>query len=292
MHAAAPRTLSPSVAPSWPVLQAPADWRHLDFISDLHLQASEPATFGAWKDYMQTTPADAVFVLGDLFEVWIGDDVVTSATTGPDQVPGFEARCAQVLHAASQRLAIFFMHGNRDFLLGATFARKCGMTLLDDPTVLDFAGQRWLLSHGDALCLDDTDYMKFRAEVRSVPWQQEFLAQPLAKRQEVARGLRIQSEARKRSGTTYADLDEPSVCAWLRAAHARTLIHGHTHKPADHTLPHGLRRITLSDWDAAAKPPRTEILRLSATAPDQGTASHQGDPGGTLQRLAAHQIRV
>ena len=295
MHPAAPRTLSPSEVPSWPVLQAPADWRHLDFISDLHLQASEPATFCVWQAYMQTTPADAVFILGDLFEVWIGDDVVTQPTTGPDQVAGFETRCAQVLHAASQRLAIFFLHGNRDFLLGAAFARSCGMTLLDDPTVLDFAGQRWLLSHGDALCLDDTDYMKFRAQVRSVPWQQDFLAQPLAQRQEVARALRTQSEARKRSGATYADLDEPAVCDWLRAAHAGTLIHGHTHKPADHTLPHGLRRITLSDWDAAATPPRAEVLRLSAAAPDQGQQGHsdqQGDQGCTLERLAAHQFRV
>ena len=224
--------------------------------------------------------------------MWIGDDVVTSATTGPDQAPGFEARCAQVLHAASQRLAIFFLHGNRDFLLGAAFARSCGMTLLDDPTVLDFAGQRWLLSHGDALCLDDTDYMQFRAQVRSAAWQQDFLSQPLVQRQEMARALRTQSEARKRSGATYADLDEPAVCDWLRAAHARTMIHGHTHKPADHPLPHGLRRITLSDWDAAATPPRAEVLRLSAAALDQGPAGHQGDPGCTLQRLAVHQIRV
>lgn len=286
MSPTVPRITSPSQAPPWPVLRAPAHWRRLDFISDLHLQASEPVTFSAWQDFMQTTPADAVFILGDLFEVWVGDDVLDSVATGPDQTPGFEARCAQVLHAASQRLAIFFMHGNRDFLLGEKFALACGMTLLNDPTVLDFARQRWLLSHGDALCLDDTGYMQFRTQVRSSAWQQTFLKQPLAQRQEVARTLRTQSETRKRAGATYADLDEQASCDWLRIAQANTLIHGHTHKPADHELPHGLRRITLSDWDAAATPPRVEILRLSAPCPQQG------EKDCTVERLTAQQIRV
>lgn len=281
MSPAVPRNTAPAVAPPWPVLRAPTHWHKLDFISDLHLQASEPATFSAWQDFMQTTPADAVFILGDLFEVWVGDDVIAA-----DQAAGFEARCAQVLRAASQRLAIFFLHGNRDFLLGAAFAKASSLTLLNDPTVLDFAGQRWLLSHGDALCLDDTDYMQFRTQVRSPVWQQIFLDQPLAQRQEVARALRMQSELRKRSTVTYVDLDEQASCDWLHTAQATTLIHGHTHKPADHDLPQGLRRITLSDWDAAATPPRAEVLRLSAPAPQQG---HKGC---TVERLAARQIRV
>lgn len=284
MSPAAPRIASPPVAPPWPVLQAPPQWRQIDFISDLHLQASEPATFSAWQGYMQATPADAVFILGDLFEVWVGDDVLN-----PAEQAGFEAHCAQILQSASRRLKVFFLHGNRDFLLGADCAKACGMTLLNDPTVLDFAGQRWLLSHGDALCLDDTDYMQFRAQVRSPDWQQAFLAQPLAQRQEIARALRLQSEARKNTGATYADLDDHAVCHWLQTAQANTLIHGHTHKPADHGLPHGLRRITLSDWDAAATPPRAEVLRLRATSPAD---SQGGQRGCTIERLAAHQIRV
>src|SRR5512133_3271221 len=162
MTAAGPGNMAPTVAPSWPVLQAPAYWRHLDFISDLHLQASESATFNAWQHFMQTTQSDAVFILGDLFEVWVGDDVLATS--------GFEARCAQVLKAASQRLSIFLLHGNRDFLLGSAFAQAGGLTLLHDPSVLCFAGQRWLLSHGDALCLADTDYLQFRALVRSPAW--------------------------------------------------------------------------------------------------------------------------
>jgi len=262
--------MAPTVAPPWPVLQAPAHWQQLDFISDLHLQASESATFDAWQHFMQTTQADAVFILGDLFEVWVGDDVLAT--------PGFEARCAQILKAASQRLSIFVMHGNRDFLMGAPFAQAGGLTLLHDPSVLCFAGQRWLLSHGDALCLEDTDYLQFRAMVRSPEWQQNFLSQPLAQRQQMAQDMRRQSETHKRSGVPYADLDEAMTCNWLHRAQASTLIHGHTHKPADHQMTAGLRRIVLSDWDAAATPARAEVLRLSAAV--MGPAE-----GSVMQRL-------
>jgi len=280
MNPAVPPIKAQTTAPSWPVLQAPSHWRHVDFISDLHLQASEAATFFAWQDFMQSTRADAVFILGDLFEVWVGDDVIDGVAVGSDPASGFEARCAQVLKAAARRLDIFFMHGNRDFLLGPAFAKACGMTLLDDPTVLDFAGQRWLLSHGDALCLSDTDYLQFRAQVRSAQWQQEFLAKPLTERQTIARALRTQSETRKRSGVTYADVDFEATRDWLHTAQASTLIHGHTHQPADHDLGNGRHRIVLSDWDASATPARTEILRLSVDA------THAGK-GSTVQRIAA-----
>jgi UDP-2,3-diacylglucosamine hydrolase len=247
------------------VVNAPAHWRVIDFISDTHLQASQTQTWLAWQHYMASTEADAVFILGDLFEVWVGDDVITARS---GQAPGFEARCQQVLADASQRLSLFFMHGNRDFLLGETFAAACNMTLLPDPTVLVFDAQRWLLSHGDELCLADTDYQQFRTLVRSASWRASFLAKPLAQRQAVARGLRDQSESRKASGATYADVDTPAALAWLTAAQASTLIHGHTHHPADHLLnladENPIHRRVLSDWDAAATPPRLEVLRLSA----------------------------
>ena len=155
-------------------LPAPAGWRTVDLISDLHLQAGEPATFEAWRGYMQSTPADAVFILGDLFEVWIGDDAAA--------LPGFEAQCADVLRDAAQHRPVFFMHGNRDFLLGTRFAADCNITLLADPTVLSLHGERWLLSHGDELCLEDRDYLAFRAQVRTPGWQQAFLARPLDER--------------------------------------------------------------------------------------------------------------
>jgi UDP-2,3-diacylglucosamine hydrolase len=158
------------------------------------------------------------------------------------------------------------LHGNRDFLLGANCAEHCGMHLLSDPSVLAFDGQRWLVSHGDALCLDDTDYQQFRQLVRSPAWQADFLSKPLSERQQIARDLRQHSDARKGSGASYADVDRHAATEWLRAAQASTLIHGHTHRPADHVLDadsHApLRRLVLSDWDACAQPPRLEVLRL------------------------------
>ena len=134
--------MNTSAVPGFAQLQAPATWRTVDFISDLHLQASEPATFDAWRRYMQATPADAVFILGDLFEVWVGDDVLAQA--------GFEADCAAVMHATAQRTPVFFMHGNRDFLAGDGLMAAAGTTLLHDPTVLAFNDQRFVLTHGDA----------------------------------------------------------------------------------------------------------------------------------------------
>jgi len=228
----------------------------IDFISDLHLQAAEPLTFAAWQRYMQTTPADAVFILGDLFEVWVGDDVL--------QELGFDYQCAQVIKQTSARMPTFFMHGNRDFLAGSALMAACNTTLLADPTVLTFNQQRWLLSHGDALCIGDVDYMTFRQQVRSADWQNAFLAKPLSERQGIARAMRQQSETKKQSGADYADVDTHSARQWLEQANSATLIHGHTHQPETHDLGDGLQRVVLSDWDAAATPPRAEVLRFSA----------------------------
>ena len=258
-------------------LPAPAAWRTVDFISDLHLHVGEPATFIAWQRYLQSTPADALFILGDLFDVWVGDDVL-----GSQSAPNFEDACAQVLGEAAGRMAIFFMHGNRDFLLGQSTSESksgpslpdlCHLTLLDDPCALTFAGQRWLLSHGDALCLGDVPYMNFRRQVRSAAWQQTFLARPLAERQLMARELRQQSQQqqvqRQASGAPFIDLDPDATRAWLQAAKAPWLIHGHTHQPATHDLGDDLQRIVLSDWDADpnAAAPRAEVLRLSKGPP-------------------------
>lgn len=265
----------------WPVLQAPKHWRRLDFISDLHLQLGDAITFNAWQNYMQTTRADAVFILGDLFDVWVGDDVL-GGSFEPDPASAFAACCVQTLNAAAQRLRVFLMHGNRDFLLGAAFAQACNLTLLDDPAVLDFADSRWLLSHGDALCLSDTDYMRFRKQVRSAAWQQDFLRLPLPQRQDKARALRAQSEARKRRVVVCVDLDASATQNWLMAAQAQTLIHGHTHRPAEHALAHGMRRLVLSDWDLGATPARAQVLRLNAPLASQVS-------GNLSQRLTLAQ---
>lgn len=250
--------MSPSALPPCPTLAAPAVWRTVELISDLHLKSGDAATFEAWQRYMQQSAADAVFILGDLFEVWVGDDAADR--------PGFAADCAAVLAAASHLRPIYFMHGNRDFLLGEAFLKAVGVQRLGDPTLLEFAGQRWLLCHGDALCLADTEYLQFRAQVRSPAWQQQFLARPLAERHAIARHMRSASEARRPPADGYADVDAAAASTWLQGAQATTLIHGHTHRPAEHLLDGGRRRIVLSDWDAAATPPRLEALRLSAAA--------------------------
>jgi len=237
-------------------LHAPSRWRCVDCISDLHLQASEAKTFATWQRYLQTSVADAVFLLGDIFEVWVGDDVLTHQN-------GFESQCAEVLRAASSRMDVHIMRGNRDFMMGSTLATACNCVLLDDPTILTFAGARWLLTHGDALCLDDTDYMRFRAQVRSAEWQAQFLDKPLAERMEIAQSLRAQSEARKRNNTAvYADVDFAAASALLQVHRADHMVHGHTHKPATHPLDAGRERLVLSDWDLQARPPRADVLRL------------------------------
>ena len=247
-----------------PCVQAPAHWQRVDFISDLHLDASEPATFQAWVQHMAHTPADALFILGDLFEVWVGDD---------NQDP-FALQCMAVLKATAQRLPVYFMCGNRDFLVGTELLKATGMQGLNDPTVLDLGPTlRLLLSHGDALCLDDHDYLTFRAQVRHPEWQAAFLAKPLAERQAYARNVRQQSEARKQTHTNYADVDPAAACAWLTASNAQVLLHGHTHKPATHDLGHGLIRWVLSDWHATSQPPRLEVvswLRQNAQSPTRG----------------------
>ncbi len=252
-------------------LIAPASWQAVDFISDLHLQTGDQATFEAWRRYLLTPPegqpASALFILGDLFEVWVGDDVLTDPA--PSAEHAFWRTCAALLHAHAQHTPVHFLPGNRDFLLGPAAMAACGMRALHDPTALVFLGKRWLLSHGDALCLADTDYMRFRAQVREPAWQRDFLAQPLARREAIARELRTQSEARKRltghDPSLWADVDAAAARDWLRRADADVLIHGHTHRPAEHGLDEdGLRRVVLSDWDATATPLRAEVLRLDA----------------------------
>jgi UDP-2,3-diacylglucosamine hydrolase len=255
-------TTPPLLPQPVPCVQAPPHWQRVDFISDLHLDTKEPATFNAWAQYMALTPADALFILGDLFEVWVGDD---------NQDP-FTLQCTSVLKATAQRMPVYFMCGNRDFLVGPELLSTTGMHGLSDPTVLDFGAiddanpTRILLSHGDALCLGDHDYLVFRAQVRQPEWQAAFLTQPLTERQIYARSVRSTSEARKQNHTEnpafagYADVDTQAAIDWLTAADAQVLLHGHTHQPAVHALGHGLSRWVLSDWHADSKPPRLEVL--------------------------------
>ena len=237
-------------------LQAPPHWRRIDLIADLHLQASEPRTFEAWAHFMQHTQADAVFILGDLFEVWVGDDAVD---TDP-----FLQQCLQVLQNASHTREVLFMHGNRDFLLGRTLLEKCSIQLLPDPTCLHWGDLAYLLSHGDALCLDDVAYQSFRQTCRTPAWQIDFLSKPLSQRQALAREMRDASQAAQAAQTHYADPNTALSLQWLANCQASTLIHGHTHRPADHVLDQNHRRIVLSDWSLDHTPQRAQVLRLCA----------------------------
>lgn len=246
-------------------LQAQSRWRSIEFLSDLHLCPQDPASFASWRSYMETTGADALFILGDLFEVWVGDDVLA----GP---PSFEKQCAEILRQTAERLDLFVMCGNRDFLMGDALMQAANAQALADPCVLRFGAQRLLLSHGDALCLDDVDYQQFRQWIRSDAWRQDFLKKPLVERQSIARSMREASETRKRAetsqGQAYADLDATATLALMDAQQADVMIHGHTHQGATHSMAQRKTRWVLSDWCAEAVPPRAEIIRCSLL-PDQ-----------------------
>jgi UDP-2,3-diacylglucosamine hydrolase len=242
-------------------LHAPPSWRCIDFISDLHLHEGLPRTTEALAAHLRTTPADAVLLLGDIFEAWVGDDMRTQA---------YEAACTRFLADAGRRLYLGMMVGNRDFLLGDEMIAACHAHRVADPTVLQAFGQKILLIHGDALCLADEAYLRFRAQVRSARWQESFLSLPLAARLEQARQMREASQQRQQAmqPETWADVDEAAASRWMQAAGTRVLIHGHTHKPADEAFgpPGGMRHV-LSDWDldrAHGGPPRAEVLRLTA----------------------------
>ncbi len=249
---------APVAAPSaW---TAPEDWRAIDFISDLHLSAATPRTFDALAAHLRHTDADAVVLLGDLFEFWVGDDQCSQP---------FEQRCTAMLAEASGRLTLGFMPGNRDFLVGATLQRAIGWRVLADPTLLQACGQRLLLTHGDALCLADTEYQRFRGLSRGEDWQRDFLARPLGERLQQAAQARAASEARKRATGVdpelWADVDTPAALRWLHAAGADTLVHGHTHRPGTQALAPGITRHVLTDWDLDHGPghARAGVLRLS-----------------------------
>ena len=241
--------------PSIAAFSAPPNWRSVDFLSDLHLCESTPRTFDALATHLRWTEADAVFILGDLFEVWVGDDA---------RHEGFEADCAAMLSEASSHRFLAFMAGNRDFLVGAEMLAHCGVMHLSDPTLLTAFDQRLLLSHGDALCLSDDAYQRFRAEVRSEAWQQRFLGQPLDTRRRIARDIRAESQQRKtqQKPGEWFDVDADCARRWLQAANAPALLHGHTHVPATHELGDGFVRHVLSDWDHDhGSPPRADVLR-------------------------------
>ena len=223
------------------------------FISDLHLSADEPANVAAFLDFLQgkARAAASLFILGDLFEYWAGDD---------DLATPFNAYIAAAIRTlADTGTAVFFMSGNRDLLAGPAFADAIGACLLEDPARVRFgndANAPLLLTHGDTLCTDDLAYQAFRRQVRDPVWQAGFLAQPLAARKAFIASLRQQSETAKAEKTfEIMDVNADAVAALLREHDYPTLIHGHTHRPACHRLEvdhHTCTRHVLSDWRGQA----------------------------------------
>ena len=187
--------------------------------------------------------ADALFILGDLFDAWIGDD---------EDSEYFVSLLEEFKQRTESGLAIYLMHGNRDFLVGDHFCEKTGITLLKDPCVIDINGEPILLMHGDSLCTTDTEYMAFRAQVRSAEWQNQILALPLAQRRAMAAQLREQSKSmNSNKAEDIMDVNPKDVEQVLAAHEVRTLIHGHTHRPACHDLAVNdkqCQRIVLGDW--------------------------------------------
>lgn len=238
-------------------------WNRLEFISDLHLHEEDSATFGLWQRYLQTSTADAIFILGDLFEAWVGDDALDEIA--PGRQANFEQRCKVELAKSVTRRPTYFLHGNRDFLVGSHFFETTGVQLLADPCMLTAFGMRFILSHGDALCIDDAPYMRWRSMVRAPQWQQAVLNQPLAERRALASHIRMEKARLGRTVAPFVDVNAAMAIDWLNLHEARCLVHGHTHHPMRHDLGNGLERLVLSDWDGLATPSRAQVMRLEVS---------------------------
>lgn len=222
------------------------------FISDLHLDASRPAITDLFLAFLRSEAleADALYILGDLFEAWIGDDTPS---------PAADAVAAALKEVSDAGVPVYFIRGNRDFLLGEQYATRAGMRILPDPSVIDLYGTPVLLQHGDLLCTDDLPYQQFRAQTRDPAFQAQFLAQPLAARIAFAQKARDASQSRQsemKQGDraqfeTVTDVAPAEVDATFIRFGVDTMIHGHTHRPAVHSLMAGGQartRIVLGDW--------------------------------------------
>jgi UDP-2,3-diacylglucosamine hydrolase len=215
------------------------------FISDLHLDAGRPLIMQLFLDFLESRAcgADALYILGDLFEAWIGDD---------DQSDINQSVCQGLRQCAASGTPVFVMHGNRDFLLGERFAEQSSCTLLQDPTLIDLYGTPTLLMHGDLLCTDDTEYLSFREMVHDKQWQTGFLVKSLEQRRKIAVDMRTLS--REKTGDkaeAIMDVNQEAVIQMMAENQVPRLIHGHTHRPDVHELliaNEPARRFVLGDW--------------------------------------------
>ncbi|HEU5137349.1 MAG TPA: UDP-2,3-diacylglucosamine diphosphatase [Steroidobacteraceae bacterium] len=223
--------------------------RHSLFASDLHLDSEAPWAIDAFLAFLDgpARAAEALYLLGDLFEVWVGDDDDNADNT---------RACAGLARLTQSGVAVYVLHGNRDFLLGETFARRTGVKLLPDPVMFDLYGVPTLLSHGDVFCTEDPAYQELRSIVRRPGWQRRFLSLPLPARRALASAARAGSKAHtQRTIPTIMDVNPEAVTRAMRATGARRLIHGHTHRPAVHPFVIdgvSAERVVLAPWYEAA----------------------------------------
>jgi len=216
-------------------------------IADLHLEPARPDLCRAFFAFLDTTAsgAAALYILGDLFNVWIGDD---------DDTPLYADISAALKRLSDSGTAVYLMHGNRDFLLGSAYAAACGATLLSEPHLLQHHAHRYLLLHGDVLCTRDTDYQAFRTQVRNPRWQADMLARSLAERRIFAEQARSQSKSMSSNkAEDIMDVSQEAVETLLHVQGVDTMIHGHTHRPALHqfnSAGKACRRLVLGDWGA------------------------------------------
>lgn len=212
------------------------------FISDLHLDPARPAVTAALAEFLQTNrDCDALYILGDIFEAWVGDD---------DDAPIALEIAELFRNFTTSGSPLFLMVGNRDFLLGTAFCASVGANLLPDPTVIDLYGTPTLLMHGDSLCTRDEEYMKFRAMARSPQWQDQMMASSLEDRRALAAQLRsISKDAGSNKAQDIMDVTPNEVDRVMSEAGVTQLIHGHTHRPARHKVAYG-ERIVLGDWES------------------------------------------
>jgi UDP-2,3-diacylglucosamine hydrolase len=215
------------------------------FVSDVHLGAGAEAATEQFLSFLreQAAAAEALYILGDLFEAWVGDD---------DEEPGNERVCRALRALTAGGVACFALHGNRDFLLGAGFCERSGCRLLPDPVIAELDHERVLLTHGDALCTDDRPYQELRSIVRAGSWQRRFLALPRAHRELLADEARAGSRRHTaRTVPNIMDVNGVAVSAAFRAARVRRIVHGHTHRPGVHELEvdgQPAQRIVLGAW--------------------------------------------
>jgi UDP-2,3-diacylglucosamine hydrolase len=216
------------------------------FISDLHLTVDRPALTAVFERYLAgpARDADVLYILGDLYEYWAGDD--------DHDDPLNSALAAQLARLADGGTRIHFMPGNRDFLIGADFAHRAHLEILPEPSLIHLGTQAVLLCHGDSLCTDDVAYQAFRGQVRTQAYQAQFLSQPLAARKQFIAGIRQKSEAAKAvKSAEIMDANEEAIVALLRGHGYPALVHGHTHRPAQHHVSvdgHTCERWVLADW--------------------------------------------